>query len=196
MRRVKDVLRDRRGSSLLLVLIIFVVCMVAGTSTLMAASTANSRTFTATAEQQAYFSARSASQLLQSEIERIQVVHTQYLDGDRPDATVAQPADGALAALLCRAYEAPGAYTATLAQPGDLEDAQVVLTMDAQTGLTVTVTATAQGRQVTLAGRYVPYRTPGVPETDEATGSRVQITQVTWGLVQMTPQSEGGGKDA
>ena len=181
MRRMKDVLRDRRGSSLILVLILFVACMVAGTSTLMAASTANSRTFPATAEQQAYFAARSASQLLQSEIERIQVVHTEY---------------GALAALLCRAYETPGAYTATLTQPGDLEDAQVALTMDAQAGLTVTVTATAQGRQVTLAGRYVPYRTPGVPETDEATGSRVRLTQVTWGLVQITPQSEGGGEDA
>ena len=196
MRRISDVLRDRRGSSLVLVLIIFVVCMVAGTSTLMAASTANSRTTVATAEQQAYLAARSASRLLQDEIERVQVIHTEYLDGDRPNATAAQPADGALAALLCRAYGAPGSYTATLAQPGDLEDAQVALTMDAQAGLTVTVTATARGRQATLVGRYVPYRAPGVPETDEATGSRVRLTQVTWGLVQMAPQAEGGGTDA
>ena len=204
MTRLRQKLRSRRGASILIALVFFLLCLTVGGVVLTAATASAGRLAAQRQTQQDYLTVSSAAALVRDSVEerRFQYVVENY-DTDHPGFSSSLPEDAIPKALETAARTIARGSSASavlfITGPEGMETVTGDLTLDDQYNLTVTLslpgeegefprsplTLSVPAMVQTLEENWTVWVSTGVNEAGEETGydephSRITTT-VTWG---------------
>jgi len=203
--KIKRLLQDRSGAAMIIVLVFFVLAMAVGVSLLLAASTAGGSATNSLYEQQAYFSAKSAGQVLQAELGKITITVTdttvttaggsttsQTITGNDPSLPLYDLAYDAVSAALLGSVST---YDFTLSGVDDMGDVSVQLTSGRDYRMRGTITAFYQEYKYILHADFDPIvasdtqvSSTGSMEEDNLETTTVVSTTIQWALDAFYPQ--------
>ncbi len=194
VQKIQKILQDQSGAAMIIVLVFFVIAMAVGASLLVASSTAGGNAANALYEQQAYFSAKSAGQMLQAELAKIVITVTKTTVSAASGSTTTRTVTGNDVSLpfYPMAYDAVTAalegssstYDFTLSGVEDMGDVSVNLTAGRDYLLRGLITTEYQDYSYLLHADFDPVVSSDTQVS--ATGSTAEGNLVTTTVVTTT----------
>lgn len=149
MKRVWEKLKSRDGASILFAILVFMLCILAGTAALTAAAANSGRYSHLREEQQKYLTVSSAAKLLRDEIAGMTVTETKDEEGN----VTYSGDDNKIFDLIKGLKKFGGSHDTlelTVSGPGDSND-EVTAVLEMDSSYTITVTVGSSGSYQALA---------------------------------------------
>lgn len=179
MRRLNEKLHDRSGASLLFAILVFMLCILAGTAALTAAAANAGRYTHLESEQQTYLTISSAVRLMKDEVAGTTLTATRESGG----TTVVTASDGHWIGTIAGDLVAP-VFGSSFPPP---EKQLTVSGLDGMSDVTVTVTMDASctlKMTLKLDSYFVTVTFPALIESDETvtdpSGAKTGTVKFTW----------------
>jgi Tfp pilus assembly protein PilX len=194
IRRIRKLLMQKSGATLLIVLVFTLLATAIGTTMLIYASSVSGQSAQQISQQQAYETVKSAGSVLQREIAKAQGIITETMDnaGAVQSRLCSVNNECAFHLVLVQSLEQIPDKRQLVIEPFEqFEKTYLSFSFDASYAITIKVTASSSGSTYGLTYRFLP-RVTHEETTKLSNGTTRRDLSLTWDFYQAFPDSGEG----